>query len=59
MGSPQLTSPEEFRMVMDRIFGMMSTDEEMGPRLELLPMTRPVFARYTELVRREYPHLAA
>ncbi|MCW3011874.1 MAG: hypothetical protein JWO90_2278 [Solirubrobacterales bacterium] len=135
-------SPEEFRAVMDRIFGMMSSDEEMGPRLreadvpqrfafadvdlvvnvrathgdepgnlhwewsddvpwsprvtmamssetanryfqgkeniamaiarrsirtsgdvsaalELLPITKPVFARYAELVAREYPHLEA
>jgi hypothetical protein len=26
-------SPEEFREVMDRTFGMMSDDAEMGPRL--------------------------
>ena len=140
MASPQFTSPEEFRSVMDQIFEMMSTDEVMGPKLrdadvpqrfefddfdlvvniraaegaehgnlhwewsddvaweprvrmtmssetankyfqgkenialaiarrriktggdvkaalELMPIIKPVFARYTELVRREYPHL--
>ncbi len=140
MASPQFASPEEFRSVMDQIFEMMSTDEEMGPKLrdadvpqrfefddfdlvvniraaeegedgnlhwewsddvawesrvrmtmssetankyfqgkenvalaiarrriktggdvkaalELMPIIKPVFARYAELVRREYPHL--
>jgi len=27
--------------------------------LEILPITKPVFARYSELVLREYPHLVA
>lgn len=135
-------SQEEFRSVMDRIFEMMSTDAEMGPRLReadvpqrfdfddvelvvniraaaegeegnlhwewtddvpwearvrmtmsadtankyfqgkeniamaiarrriktggdvkaalaLMPIIKPVFARYSELVEREYPHLKA
>ncbi len=33
MATPAFRSPEEFRTVMDRIFSMMSDDEEMGPRL--------------------------
>lgn len=135
-------SDQEFREVMDRAFGLMSTDPEMGPRLrdaeapqrfefpdvdmvvnvtfneeeaegqnlrwvwsddvdwtpevgmamdslvanryfqgreniamaiarrrirasgnvkkalELIPITKPVFARYRELLEQEYPHLA-
>ena len=135
-------SPAEFREVMDRVFGMMDADPEMGPRLRdadvpqrfeftdvdmvvniraagadedgnlhwewtddvdweprvqmtmssetanryfqgkeniamaiarrriktggdvraalaLIPITRPVYARYTELVEAQYPHLRA
>ncbi len=142
MVSPEFTSAEEFRVVMDQIFTMMSTDEGMGPALrdadvpqrfsfedvdlivniratrdgeegnllwtwsddidwepqvrmamtsqvankyfqgkeniamaiarrriktggdvkaalEILPLTKPVFARYRDLVQREYPHLEA
>ena len=33
MASPQFTSPKEFREVMDRTFGLMDTDPDMGPRL--------------------------
>lgn len=33
MASPEFTSAEEFRTVMDQIFTMMSTDERMGPAL--------------------------
>jgi hypothetical protein len=29
----EFRSPKEFRTVMDRIFSMMSDDEDMGPRL--------------------------
>ena len=29
----KFSSANEFREVMDQTFGMMSTDEEMGPRL--------------------------
>ena len=29
----EFSSPKEFRTVMDRIFSMMSEDEEMGPKL--------------------------
>jgi hypothetical protein len=31
--APQFTSPREFREVMDRVFEMMSTDPDMGPKL--------------------------
>jgi hypothetical protein len=31
--SAQFTSPKEFREVMDRIFEMMSSDPDMGPKL--------------------------
>jgi len=33
MADPEFRSPEEFREVMDRVFTMMSEDDEMGPRL--------------------------
>jgi hypothetical protein len=29
----EFSSPKEFRIVMDRIFSMMSEDDEMGPKL--------------------------
>ena len=29
----EFSSPKEFRTVMDRIFSMMSEDEDMGPKL--------------------------
>jgi hypothetical protein len=140
--SSGFSSPAEFREVVDRVFGMMDADPEMGPRLRdadvpqrfeftdvdmvvniraagpgeggnlhwewtddvdweprvrmtmssetanryfqgkeniaiaiarrrirtggdvraalsLIPITRPVYARYTELVEAEYPHLRA
>ncbi len=142
MPSPEFTSAEEFRGIMNQIFTMMSTDEVMGPALrdadvpqrfsfedvelvvniratrdeedgnlmwvwsdeidwepqvrmamtsqvankyfqgkeniamaiarrriktggdvkaalEIVPITKPIFARYRDLVEREYPHLAA
>jgi hypothetical protein len=31
---PEFQSPEEFREVIDKIFSMMSEDEEMGPKLK-------------------------
>jgi hypothetical protein len=31
--SAQFNSPKEFREVMDRIFGMMDSDPDMGPKL--------------------------
>src|SRR5436190_18546388 len=31
--APEFRSPKEFREVMDRVFGMMDEDAEMGPRL--------------------------
>jgi hypothetical protein len=33
MGSPSFGSAKEFREVMDRTFGLMRDDPEMGPRL--------------------------
>ena len=140
--SAEFKSPKEFREVMDRIFSMMDTDPDMGPKLraadvpqrfdfpdadlvvnirparegedgnlhwewtddvdweprvrmtmstesanryfqgkenvamaiarrriktggdvraalEILPLTKPVFARYTAMIRAEYPHLEA
>jgi putative sterol carrier protein len=33
MGSSGFESPEEFREVIDRVFELMSTDPEMGPKL--------------------------
>jgi hypothetical protein len=33
MGSSTFESPDEFREVMDRVFELMSTDPEMGPKL--------------------------
>jgi hypothetical protein len=33
MGSSTFESPKQFRAVMDRVFELMSTDPEMGPKL--------------------------
>jgi SCP-2 sterol transfer family len=33
MGSSAFESPEEFREVMDRVFELMSSDPDMGPKL--------------------------
>lgn len=33
MAAPQFSSEKEFRVVMDRVFTMMSEDPEMGPAL--------------------------
>jgi hypothetical protein len=33
MGAPRFDSPREFKAVMDRVFGMMDDDPEMGPKL--------------------------
>src|SRR4051812_15018534 len=33
MPSPQFGSPKEFREVMDRVFELMDTDPDMGPKL--------------------------
>ena len=142
MANPHFQSPEEFREVMDKTFGLMSEDAEMGPKLReanvpqrfefddldlvvniraaregeegnlhwewsdsvdweprvrmtmssetankyfqgkenvamaiarrriktggdvkaalsLIPITKPVYARYREMVEADYPHLAA
>ncbi|MBJ7332329.1 MAG: hypothetical protein JHC95_20700 [Solirubrobacteraceae bacterium] len=32
--APRFESPEEFREVLDRIFGLMNDDPEMGPQLK-------------------------
>jgi hypothetical protein len=31
--APEFESPKEFRAVMDRVFALMSDDEDMGPKL--------------------------
>ena len=31
--SAEFRSPKEFREVMDRVFGMMDADPDMGPKL--------------------------
>jgi hypothetical protein len=33
MASPEFTSPQEFREVMDRVFELMDSDPDMGPKL--------------------------
>jgi hypothetical protein len=33
VASPQFSSAEEFREVMDEVFGMMDSDPDMGPKL--------------------------
>ena len=33
MASPEFKSPAEFREVMDRVFGLMDEDPDMGPKL--------------------------
>jgi hypothetical protein len=33
MATPQFDSPKEFREVMDRVFELMDTDPDMGPKL--------------------------
>lgn len=35
------------------------TGGDVRAALEILPLTKPVFARYTDLVERQYPHLVA
>lgn len=37
----------------------ITTGGDVRAALDLVPLTKPVFARYTELVLRDYPHLAA
>jgi hypothetical protein len=32
--SAEFTSPKEFREVMDKVFGLMDTDPDMGPKLK-------------------------
>jgi hypothetical protein len=35
------------------------TGGDVRAALEILPLTKPVFARYTAMIRAEYPHLEA
>ncbi len=37
----------------------IKTGGDVKAALEILPLTKPVFARYRQLVEREYPHLEA
>jgi hypothetical protein len=37
----------------------IKTGGDVRAALEILPITKPVFARYREMVRAEYPHLEA
>jgi hypothetical protein len=37
----------------------IKTGGDVRAALSLIPITRPVYARYTELVEAEYPHLRA
>ena len=36
----------------------IKTGGDVRAALALIPITKPIFERYSELVRREYPHLA-
>jgi hypothetical protein len=37
----------------------IKTGGDVRAALTLIPLTKPVYARYAELVAREYPHLRA
>jgi hypothetical protein len=37
----------------------IKTGGDVRAALEILPMTKPVFARYRAMVKAEYPHLEA
>jgi hypothetical protein len=37
----------------------IKTGGDVRAALEILPITKPVFERYLEMVRAEYPHLEA
>ena len=37
----------------------IKTSGNVKKALELIPITKPIFARYRELLEREYPHLVA
>ena len=37
----------------------IKTGGDVRAALEILPLTKPVFARYTAMIRAEYPHLEA
>ena len=51
MGSSTFESPKEFREVMDRVFELMSTDPDMGPKLrEARTPQRFVFPDLDEVV---------
>ena len=55
MGSSAFESPEEFREVMDRVFELMSTDPDMGPKLrDAQTPQRFVFPDVDEVVNITY-----
>jgi hypothetical protein len=55
MGSSDFKSPEEFREVIDRVFELMSTDPEMGPKLrDAQTPQRFVFPDVDEVVNITY-----
>jgi hypothetical protein len=55
MESSAFESPEEFREVMDRVFGLMSTDRDMGPKLrDARTPQRFVFPDVDEVVNITY-----
>ena len=55
MGSSAFESPEEFRQVMDRVFELMSTDPDMGPKLrDAQTPQRFVFPDVDEVVNITY-----
>jgi hypothetical protein len=37
----------------------IKTGGDVRAALEILPLTKPVFASYTAMIRAEYPHLEA
>jgi hypothetical protein len=37
----------------------IKTGGDVRAALEILPLTKPVFERYTAMIRAEYPHLEA
>ena len=55
MGSSDFKSPEEFREVINRVFELMSTDPEMGPKLrDAQTPQRFVFPDVDEVVNITY-----
>src|SRR4051812_6146434 len=55
MASSEFESPQEFREVMDRVFELMSTDPDMGPKLrDARTPQRFVFPDLDEVVNITY-----